>query len=1040
MADQSNNAFGGGHRPSDIPLNIPQLPQLPQLPQPRSQQQLYDPAISDSASDDDEDDDTHGLQTPVRPGSTQYSPSLASTIYRNQHEYHTYSSHSAMPVSPLPQLPDESYYNDENDPADAYAGQDEAYPLKQYPAPIGVTENNGYWQGQRPDDNPYGNFDAGFDPMHQLNVHGDSYPINTYDNNSEDYTDDGDTQDELDQYHEDQYQYESQYQNQYQDQYQDAPILVQDGYGPTTVANDEYVQHQYDNIDQTAVQNGNEIPPPGQQPRRQLSRMKKVPLYRQHLVLDCHVPKKLVANIHNPEHENNREFQMMRYTAATTTPLGFSRENYDLRQTIFTSGKRTTELFIVVTIYNEDDILLARTLKGVFENIYYLCKMKKSWPGGEVWGENGWKKVVVCVVADGREKLNPRAAALMSALGCYQDGMIVNVVDDKPVTAHVYEYTTPIGINITKSSVGMAHNSKEHPIFPVQMLFCVKEKNAKKINSHRWFFDAFSPILSPNVCVLLDAGTKPGADSLYHLWYEFYKDPSVGGACGEIRADLGKNLRNLINPLVAAQNFEYKMSNILDKPLESAFGFISVLPGAFSAYRYIALQNDPPGEGGQGPLEKYFRGETLHDSGADIFTANMYLAEDRILCYELVSKRGASWVLRYVKSAHAETDVPDQLQELIQQRRRWLNGSFFAALYSLTHAFNIWRSNHSFLRKIMLNVEFLYQLFSMLFSWFAVGNFFLVFRLLTTSLGAANLHFSPGLTLGVILEWFYIAALASCFVLAFGNRPQGTRRFYAAMVWFFALLMGYLIFAVIFVTVKAVAAVIDKEGILTAKSFVTDSVLRGIVVSLASTYILYFLSSFLFLEFGHMVHSFIQYLLISPSYINVLNVYAFCNIHDISWGTKGDTGAKGDVRKVKTGDKDAIKNALIFEASEIDERYDRNLEELQTKPAKVKEAAQADPEKKKHDDEEKRKDYYAMIRSMVVLLWMATNFGIVAVVLQTAGLSRLTESGSSNSADEAAKATFIADTYLQVVLWAVAAMALFRFLGSTYYLIARFFI
>ena len=100
------------------------------------------------------------------------------------------------------------------------------------------------------------------------------------------------------------------------------------------------------------------------------------------------------------------------------------------------------------------------------------------------------------------------------------------------------------------------------------------------------------------------------------------------------------------------------MSNILDKPLESVFGYITVLPGAFSAYRYFALKNDATGEG---PLQKYFLGESMHGAGADIFTANMYLAEDRILCWELVSKRGGAWILHYVKSAYAVTDVPDQV-------------------------------------------------------------------------------------------------------------------------------------------------------------------------------------------------------------------------------------------------------------------------------------------------------------------------------------------------------------------------------------------
>ena len=273
-----------------------------------------------------------------------------------------------------------------------------------------------------------------------------------------------------------------------------------------------------------------------------------------------------------------------------------------------------------------------------------------------------------------------------------------------------------MGIEVKKDVVRL--NTKG--ACPVQVLFCLKEKNQKKINSHRWFFQAFGSVLEPNICVLIDAGTRPGRDSIYQLWRAFDLEPMCAGACGEIKAMLGPGGKNLFNPLVATQNFEYKMSNILDKPLESAFGFISVLPGAFSAYRYIALQNDAKGEG---PLEKYFAGEKMHGANAGIFTANMYLAEDRILCFELVAKRRCHWILQYVKSSTGETDVPDTMAELILQRRRWLNGSFFAAIYALAHFYQIYRSDHSFIRKAMFIVEFFYQTVNMIFAWFAIVGF-----------------------------------------------------------------------------------------------------------------------------------------------------------------------------------------------------------------------------------------------------------------------------------------------------------------------------
>ena len=62
--------------------------------------------------------------------------------------------------------------------------------------------------------------------------------------------------------------------------------------------------------------------------------------------------------------------------------------------------------------------------------------------------------------------------------------------------------------------------------------------------------------------MLIDAGTKPGRKSIYYLWEAFYNDTNLGGCCGEIHAMI-QGGRKLLNPLVAAQNFEYKMSNIL---------------------------------------------------------------------------------------------------------------------------------------------------------------------------------------------------------------------------------------------------------------------------------------------------------------------------------------------------------------------------------------------------------------------------------------------------------------------------------------------
>ncbi|OZJ05044.1 hypothetical protein BZG36_02133 [Bifiguratus adelaidae] len=746
---------------------------------------------------------------------------------------------------------------------------------------------------------------------------------------------------------------------------------------------------------------------PLHQPRRYKTR-KYVSLISGNLVLNCPVPRQL---LHSISRRKEDEFRYMRYTAATCDPDGFVEGGYTLRQRIY---GRNTELFIVVTVYNEDDLLLTRTLHGLMKNIAHLCTRNKS----KTWGSDGWKKCVVCIVADGRSKVSERVLGVLAALGVYQDGIAKGSVDGKKVEAHIYEYTTQISLDSDLKCKGA-----DKGIVPTQILFCLKENNAKKINSHRWFFNAFAPILDPNVCVLLDVGTRPGNTSIYHLWKAFDLSSEVGGACGEVCAMTGTAWLQLLNPLVAAQNFEYKMSNILDKPFESLFGYISVLPGAFSAYRYIAIKND---ETGRGPLSQYFQGEpeyrlrSAHKTSG-IFSANMYLAEDRILCFELVSKKCERWILKYVKQAFGETDVPDALPEFLSQRRRWLNGSFFAAVYALFHWHHVWQSGHSIGRKWTLQMLGLHNFVNLLLSWFGMANFYIAFFFITRSVGDPQIDpFGDGWGEKIFegVRYLYYFLIIAMFICSLGNRPQGSKWMFTLCVVFFGLVMCYMLFCSAWLTFSGVHRAMSDPSWNPAASNSNAQLLlatpgfRDIIISLAATYGLYFCSSILWLDPWHMFTSFLQYLLLAPSYINVLNIYAFCNTHDVSWGTKGDNDPSIDLGAAIAAPSqgvDQVEMELPTAELDINEAYNDALLLLkQTRENK----------KTPRGAKTKQEDYYRSFRTQLVLVWIACNAILIAVVTSQNWDNPFVPHGDPNP-------------YLAFVFWTVAAMASIRFLGST---------
>ncbi|KAL7271600.1 Chitin synthase, class 3 [Rhizina undulata] len=752
------------------------------------------------------------------------------------------------------------------------------------------------------------------------------------------------------------------------------------------------------------------------------------------LAIDYPVPSAIQNAIQSkyrqPDVEGgSEEFTHMRYTAATCDPDDFTLKNgYNLRASMY---NRHTELLIAITYYNEDKQLTSRTMHGAMQNIRDIVNLKKS----EFWNKGGpaWQKIVVCLVFDGIDPCNKDTLDVLATVGIFQDGIMKKDVDGKETTAHIFEYTTQLSVT---SSQQLIRPRDDDPacLPPVQMIFCLKQKNSKKINSHRWLFNAFGRILNPEVCVLLDAGTKPGARSILALWEAFYNDKDLGGACGEIHAMLGKGGKNLLNPLVATQNFEYKISNILDKPLEAAFGYVSVLPGAFSAYRFRAIMGRP--------LEQYFHGDHTLSArlgkkgieGMNIFKKNMFLAEDRILCFELVAKAGSKWHLTYVKTSKAETDVPEGAPEFISQRRRWLNGSFAAGIYSLMHFGRMYSSSHNIIRMFFFHVQLLYNVFSVIMSWFGLANFWLTTSIIMNLVGdptAAEAaagkkpwpfgNFTP--IFNTILKYIYLGFLLLQFILALGNRPKGSKYTYITSFCVFGVIQLYIIILSFYLVFRAFSnsagwqeLAADSIGQF-LKNFVTAN--SGvIIIALAATFGLYFIASFMYLDPWHMFHSFPQYLLTVSSYINVLNVYAFSNWHDVSWGTKGSD--KVDVLPSATTTVAEDGKAKVIEEADKPQADIDSAFEVTVKRALTPFVPEVEDESKTMDDG------YKSFRTRLISCWIFSNATLAVVVTS--------DSFDSFGFSEKDTATVRTATYFKGLLWATAALSFVRFAGCCYFL------
>lgn len=102
-----------------------------------------------------------------------------------------------------------------------------------------------------------------------------------------------------------------------------------------------------------------------------------------------------------------------------------------------------------------------------------------------------------------------------------------------------------------------------------------------------------------------------------------------------------------------------------------------MLPGAYSVFRFDAIIGSP--------IREFYKG--LDKLNHDCPEANKYLAEDRIMCFEICNRSDRNYYLTYVPDAPAYTDAPNSLIGLMKQRRRWNNGSLFGSFHFIQNIY-----------------------------------------------------------------------------------------------------------------------------------------------------------------------------------------------------------------------------------------------------------------------------------------------------------------------------------------------------------------
>ncbi|KAJ3061997.1 Chitin synthase, class 2 [Podochytrium sp. JEL0797] len=342
----------------------------------------------------------------------------------------------------------------------------------------------------------------------------------------------------------------------------------------------------------------------------------------------------------------------------------------------------------------------------------------------------------------------------------------------------------------------------------------------------------------------------------------------------------------------------------------------------------------------------------------------------------------------------------------------------------------LFESGHTVFRKALLLVETFYNLLVLVFSWFNIASiylcFFFMFNVSPSPEMAVCNHGTPdspkddpfypyGGIVSAVMRGIYIASFISIVVASLGNKPETIKPLLAIVTFVYAvfmLLILTLIFWTIYADVSRIPPYVHSVSVW-IEYLQSSPNFMNLVLSMLCTYVFYIISSILYLDPWHPFTCLLQYILISPSFSNVLMVYAFCNIHDISWGTKGQDSVS-TAPNVQSKNEQG-KQVATTELPSPD--FAVVLENLKGMSAELKNPHTV-VEKVAHKNSPD--DHFKSYRTWVLLWWFLSNFALVYILTNEYIMALMVTPG-------------LANPYLVFLLWSIVGFTAFRFIGSFVY-------